>query len=809
MILYILKSSACLAVFMLFYKLFLEKESFHKFKRFYLLGTLIASVIIPLITFTTYVEVAPLEMPVYNSEVGTPPYVPEHMFEEPVNYWPKILWSIYIIGALVFTIRFGINLTNIVKRIKQNPKFKNRSVIHVLLNDLVQPHTFLNYIFFNKTKYEAHEIPNEVLLHEETHAKEKHALDILFIEILQIIFWFNLLLYFIKKDIKLNHEFLADQAVINHGFEVKSYQNTLLAFSSNSQEPQLANAINYSSTRLTNELFSSHFGQVKKRFTVMKTHTSKHIIWVRSLVLLPLLAILVYSFSTNKIVEKSIASKPIIEKQTKHQEINPHENINITISENGEIFINNIQADFETFESTINSVSTKLSNEDKNKILVSITLLEKNTEMGVLTDIKETLRNLGYSKFEIHTHQKGASKEQIAEYNKLAKHYNSQKGESYTIKLSDMKRIKYLYDLMTEEQRKSAEPFPNFPPPPPPAPAPESVSKKERAEYESMAKKAKAGKAYSYKYKDDNGKTITVHAPERDVSTPPPPPPPVPADATPEQKKQYKKAREEYYKKYKVENGKVSKREPLPPAPPKPMSVAQPPKAQQHYYDSLASFKYEGKLIKSTRDTQEIVEVPPAPPKNENPWGITTTAVVHYSDDENSSKILPIPSEHMKQLAEKNAVFFYNDKNISGKEAVKLTRENHNLHILVSNTSSNRTRVDISDRKPNIETVEIVEVPPPPPPANFNAQLNILVNKDGSLTLIDNKKNIKENTTISDLKNRLKSLYNNELRSGSNIDTLIKTDKKDSREIIAEVADIINSLDIFLPPPPPKPVSKN
>ncbi|WP_338732722.1 M56 family metallopeptidase [Mangrovimonas cancribranchiae] len=254
------------------------------------MGTLLLSIIIPLITFTTYVEVPAFQTPIHTSEIATPPYVPEYMFKEPINYWPAILWSIYGIGVLIFTIRFSVNLNHIIKRIKQNPKFKKHSIIYVLLNDLVQPHTFLNYIFFNKAKYEANKIPKEVLLHEETHAREKHALDILFIEVLQIIFWFNPLLYFLKKDIKLNHEFLADQAVLNNGFDVKNYQNTLLAFSSNAQESQLVNALNYSS--------------IKKRFTVMKTHTSKTKTLLKSIVLLPLLAILIYSFSKREKIVK-------------------------------------------------------------------------------------------------------------------------------------------------------------------------------------------------------------------------------------------------------------------------------------------------------------------------------------------------------------------------------------------------------------------------------------------------------------------------------------------------------------------------
>ena len=293
MLLLILKSSACLAVFKAFYKLFLEKESVHHFKRFYLLGALLVSIVIPFITFTEYIKVETVQtfMPFQPLEF-TDSVVEKNTTWQ--DYIPTVLWSVYALGVVVFSIRFLKNLFQLIQKIKANPKFKNQNYINVLLQDLIHPHTFFKYIFLNKTKYENNLIPTEVLLHEQTHAKEKHALDILFIEVLQIIFWFNPLLHFIKKDIKLNHEFLADQAVLKHGVDTKNYQNILLAFSSHATTPQLVNAINYS--------------LIKKRFTVMKTKTSKKAFWLKGLLILPIVAILIYSFSEKEIVEKEVAS---------------------------------------------------------------------------------------------------------------------------------------------------------------------------------------------------------------------------------------------------------------------------------------------------------------------------------------------------------------------------------------------------------------------------------------------------------------------------------------------------------------------
>ena len=257
----------------------------HVFKRFYLLGGLIASVCIPLITFTYYVE--PSDE--INAQLIQLVNVPE---SEPSFYdhLPTVLWIIYITGTIIFGLKFMINLGNLGYKIKHNPKRRSDTFTNVLLQDLVAPHTFFNYIFFNKEKYEAREIPKEVFWHEETHATQKHSIDVLLVEILQILFWFNPLIYIFKHSIKLNHEFLADQGVLQKGINTACYQETILAFSSNMPETQLANAINYS--------------LIKKRFTVMKTKTTKRVVWLKSMVLLPILALSLYSFSDKTIIEK-------------------------------------------------------------------------------------------------------------------------------------------------------------------------------------------------------------------------------------------------------------------------------------------------------------------------------------------------------------------------------------------------------------------------------------------------------------------------------------------------------------------------
>ena len=534
--LYILKSAGCLVLLFAFYKLFLENTSIHNFKRLYLSGSLLASFLIPLITFTTYAEASPFTTTYTEA-------TPQQIFIETdaaVNFWPLVLWTAYGLGILIFILKFFKNLFNLVQKIRKNPRYRNSSFIIVLLNETIIPHTFFSYIFLNKKQYDNHEIPAEVMLHEEAHARQKHSLDVLFVQVLQILFWFNPLFYFIKRSIKLNHEFLADRAVLNAGTETSEYQKVLLAFSSpdsyqDAQTPSLAHSINYSS--------------IKKRFTVMKTHTSKRAIWFRSLLLLPLLSILIYGFSTKEVVAKHSDIIPSNSKVTLEK---PFLKVHVI---GDKIIVNDKEITLSNFTETINAVTKDWSKIDfklysldikeenvsnTQRLLINaaykrtnlamqsdynngfilgsssdlkplsappsvynnfpgpnrpiehvlamenqnarfhynskiinvdqaILLLKGNENMAVRTQLQDPAPPMVfiYNKSTNSTNTIKATKEEIAEYNRLAKKYNAVVIEKRIIKKKDLERLEFIYKKMTDEQKADAEPFPECIPRPP------------------------------------------------------------------------------------------------------------------------------------------------------------------------------------------------------------------------------------------------------------------------------------------------------------------------------------------------------
>lgn len=381
MILFVIKSTIILVVFFSFYKFFLEKESMHVFKRFYLLGSVVLSLIIPLNKMEVpNQEIGGSEIASTNPEniLGILPgdtqinYSPIETFTENQlnninpgvetrlsNWFIPFIIFIYISGFLFFLIRFVRNLHMIYAKVKHGFKIKTKENTKVLLIEKVVPHSFLNMLFLNKYAFETKSIAPEVLLHEQTHINQKHTLDILFFEIMQIIFWFSPFYHLIKRSVKLNHEFLADQKVISLQNPVNQYQNILLQFAGSTQYP-VTNNINYSLT--------------KKRLKMMTKHTSKvkSITWV--LALIPVVLGLILFLSSKALIAQDIYIK-IINKN--------------------EIIINDtIHVRPENISSEIKKIINNYRAKQKENI-TAIVQAPENMEMDFVIDLNKKIRNAG------------------------------------------------------------------------------------------------------------------------------------------------------------------------------------------------------------------------------------------------------------------------------------------------------------------------------------------------------------------------------------------------------------------------------
>lgn len=149
----------------------------------------------------------------------------------------------------------------------------------------------MNTIFVNRKEYANSSIEDELYTHEFTHVRQKHTLDILFIEALKTIFWFNPLLYFYKRAMQLNHEFLADEKVINTTANTVYYQNLLLEKASIGTTFSLASNLNFSIT--------------KKRFFMMTKTTSTAKAAILKIAITPVIAGLMMLLCTKTVAQET------------------------------------------------------------------------------------------------------------------------------------------------------------------------------------------------------------------------------------------------------------------------------------------------------------------------------------------------------------------------------------------------------------------------------------------------------------------------------------------------------------------------
>ncbi|MNK67402.1 BlaR1 peptidase M56 [compost metagenome] len=248
---FLLKSSLCMLVLLAIYHLFLEREKMHWFNRFYLLTALIISLAAPFITIEVDSNkiIKPVAATAMALERAT--IVPSQNIAAlpSTNYIITTVWLLYGIVTFLMLIKFIKNINHFIRKANKNPIIKYESATLVLVPEKTLPHTFLNYIFVNREDHEKNTIENELYAHELTHVRQKHTIDILFVELLKIALWFNPLLYFYKKAIQLNHEFLADEKVVSSFDNAVFYQKLLLEKAAIGNPFYLASNLNFSITK--------------------------------------------------------------------------------------------------------------------------------------------------------------------------------------------------------------------------------------------------------------------------------------------------------------------------------------------------------------------------------------------------------------------------------------------------------------------------------------------------------------------------------------------------------------------------------
>ncbi|MDB5232926.1 MAG: Regulatory sensor-transducer, BlaR1/MecR1 family [Chitinophagaceae bacterium] len=296
---YFIRTILCSGLLMLFYTLFLEREKLLRFNRFYLLLSIAFSFIVPLITFSS-----PGSAEIVEKSIALNTTVLLYQVTDAVNTTipvKKTDWFInsvivfYIIVTVIQALRFARNIYPLIYTRKNFATSELMGVKLVLIENAVTPFGFLNKVYLNKKEFESGKIEQEILLHELAHIKQKHSLDILFVEILLVFAWFNPFLFLYRRAIRLNHEFLADDAVLAKEKDVSAYQYLLLEKTTQQDHHHFTSSFN--------------FLNIKKRFLMMTQHTTAQKAIIRQLTLIPVLLLLLIFFSDKILSQKNDVPK--------------------------------------------------------------------------------------------------------------------------------------------------------------------------------------------------------------------------------------------------------------------------------------------------------------------------------------------------------------------------------------------------------------------------------------------------------------------------------------------------------------------
>lgn len=272
---YLIEANLYLLVFYGFYKLFLQHETFYNSNRYYLLLSSITAFVLPILQIG-YLKPAQI----VDTVLLSPPYTDANLselavtttapIEQPLQF-SDFIYPIYFLIAFCLTIKLSIGLIKIIKIWLVAKKTTTGSVTLIELNAEATAFSFFNLLFIHPNL--AHK--STVLKHEMVHIQQKHSVDIIFFEVLQIICWFNPFLFFIKRDVKLLHEYIADELTTNSDIHKHDYALFLIE-----------NSFGLVPTPLTNQFFNQSI--LKRRINMLNKKRTTAWAKLRLLLVLPL-----------------------------------------------------------------------------------------------------------------------------------------------------------------------------------------------------------------------------------------------------------------------------------------------------------------------------------------------------------------------------------------------------------------------------------------------------------------------------------------------------------------------------------------
>ena len=271
-LIYDTKVAILIVVFYMFYRLMLSKETFHRVNRVVLLLTAVMSFVLPLCVITLHktvtLDVAP------TVSVGN---LQMEIAEEKPDVWQIVLPLLFIIGAVVtlgHTLASILKVMLLIRKSERHPQ-PDGTILCVTGNTEVPPFSWMRYIVLNRSDYEEHDAA--ILAHERGHIRLRHSCDVVLVDLLTALQWFNPAMWMLRQDLRAIHEYEADGEVLSQGINARQYQYLLITKAASIGGYSIANGINHST--------------LKNRITMMLHNKSNRSSLLKLLVLIPIVGI--------------------------------------------------------------------------------------------------------------------------------------------------------------------------------------------------------------------------------------------------------------------------------------------------------------------------------------------------------------------------------------------------------------------------------------------------------------------------------------------------------------------------------------
>lgn len=269
-LIYDLKVAGCVAVFYMFYRLMLSRETLHRMNRVVLLSTAVASFVLPLCVITVHHTVV-VPQTTGSVTAGLPMMA---VVEESQPLWQEMLVALFFAGIAVTLGKMLWSIAQVVSLIRRSERHQQAdgTVIAVTDED-VSPFSWMRYIVLNRKDYESPD--PAIMAHERGHIRKRHSLDVILVDTLTVLQWFNPAMWMLRQDLRAIHEYEADAAVLSQGINMRQYQYLLIQKAVRACGYSVANGISHST--------------LKNRITMMLTNKkSTRMSWLKLLALLPI-----------------------------------------------------------------------------------------------------------------------------------------------------------------------------------------------------------------------------------------------------------------------------------------------------------------------------------------------------------------------------------------------------------------------------------------------------------------------------------------------------------------------------------------